>query len=101
VCLRLSLRTGDGLLHPAAGNASRRFDFRPVVAQQMLGEMMAFENIITEIRGAVALITLNRPKALNALNAALIAELGQALDSFEANEEIGAILHGSVWAELY
>lgn len=53
---------------------------------------MAYENIITEIRGGVGLITLNRPKALNALNAALIAELGQALDGFEADDEIGAVV---------
>jgi enoyl-CoA hydratase len=53
---------------------------------------MAYENILVETRGRVGLITLNRPKALNALNAALIADLGQALDTFEANDEIGAIV---------
>ncbi len=53
---------------------------------------MAYENILVETRGRVGLITLNRPKALNALNAALIADLGQALDAFEANDEIGAIV---------
>ena len=36
---------------------------------------MAYENIIVDRRGRVGLITLNRPKALNALNGALIAEL--------------------------
>ena len=36
---------------------------------------MAYENIISETRDAVGVITLNRPKALNALNAQLIAEL--------------------------
>jgi len=39
-----------------------------------------YDNILVERRGAVGLITLNRPKALNALNAALIAELGAAFD---------------------
>ena len=53
---------------------------------------MAYENILVETRGRVGLITLNRPKALNALNAALIADLGQALDTFEANDEVGAIV---------
>jgi enoyl-CoA hydratase len=38
------------------------------------------------------LITLNRPKALNALCAQLIRELGQALDAFEADDEVGAIV---------
>lgn len=53
---------------------------------------MTFENIITETRGKVGLITLNRPKALNALNDALIDEIGQALDSYEADEAVGCIV---------
>ena len=53
---------------------------------------MAYENIIVETRGRVGLITLNRPKALNALNDALIDELGLALDKFEEDEAIGAIV---------
>jgi enoyl-CoA hydratase len=53
---------------------------------------MAYENILVETRGRVGLIILNRPKALNALNAALIADLGRALDTFEANDEVGAIV---------
>lgn len=53
---------------------------------------MTYENIIVETRGAVGLVRLNRPKALNALCAALIAELGQALDAFEADNAIGAIV---------
>ena len=53
---------------------------------------MAYENIIAEKKGRVGLITLNRAKALNALNAALIAELKQALDSFEADDAVGAIV---------
>jgi enoyl-CoA hydratase len=53
---------------------------------------MSFENIISTTHGAVGLITLNRPKALNALNDALIDEIGQALDSFEADEAIGCIV---------
>ena len=53
---------------------------------------MSYENILVESRGAVGLITLNRPKALNALNDALIGELGQALDAFEGDDRIGAIV---------
>jgi len=53
---------------------------------------MSYQNILTETRGAVGLVTLNRPKALNALNSALMAELREALDGFEADEAIGAIV---------
>jgi enoyl-CoA hydratase len=53
---------------------------------------MAYETILTETRGRVGLITLNRPAALNALNDQLIGELNQALDTFEADDGIGAIV---------
>jgi enoyl-CoA hydratase len=53
---------------------------------------MAYENIIVETRGRVGLISLNRPKALNALNDALMNELGEALAAFDADEAIGAIV---------
>lgn len=53
---------------------------------------MDYENIIVETRGPVGLITLNRPKAMNALNAALMTELGDALDRLEADTAIGAIV---------
>ena len=53
---------------------------------------MAYQNIIVETRGPVGLITFNRPKALNALNNDLISELGQALDAFEADDAVGAIV---------
>jgi enoyl-CoA hydratase len=57
---------------------------------------MAYENIIVETRGAVGLITLNRPKALNALSSPLMLELTEALDAFEADNAIGAmVLTGS------
>lgn len=49
---------------------------------------MAYETITTEVRGAVALITFNRPKALNALNGQMIGELNQALDGFEADDAV-------------
>jgi len=53
---------------------------------------MAYEHIIAEKRGRVGLITLNRPKALNALCSPLIDELGAALTDFEADNDIGAIV---------
>jgi enoyl-CoA hydratase len=53
---------------------------------------MAYENILVETRGKVGLVRLNRPQALNALNSALIAELNQALDAFEADEAVGCIV---------
>ena len=53
---------------------------------------MDYQNIIVETRGKVGLITLNRPKALNALNDALVDELGVALNGFEADENIGAVV---------
>lgn len=53
---------------------------------------MKFENIIVEVHDAVGLIRLNRPKALNALNSALISELNVALDGFEKDRVIGALV---------
>jgi len=53
---------------------------------------MPYENILTETRGRVGLITLNRPKQLNALNDALMNELGDALLAFDADAGIGAIV---------
>jgi enoyl-CoA hydratase len=48
--------------------------------------------ILTETRGRVGLITLNRPQALNALNAAMIGEIVAAVEAFDADDGIGAIL---------
>ena len=53
---------------------------------------MAYECITTEIRDGAAIIRLDRPQALNALNAQLIAEIGRALDAFEADAKVGAIV---------
>ena len=53
---------------------------------------MTYKEILVETRGNVGLITLNRPKALNALNSALIGELGQAIDTFEENPRIGCMV---------
>jgi enoyl-CoA hydratase len=57
---------------------------------------MSFETILTDVRGAgerkTGLITLNRPKQLNALNDALMDELGAALKAFDADAGIGCIV---------
>ena len=53
---------------------------------------MSYETIIVETRGHVGLIRLNRPQALNALNSALIRELSQAVDAFEADSDIRCML---------
>ncbi len=53
---------------------------------------MAYENILTEKKGAVGVITLHRPDALNALCAALVDELNDALDGFETDEAIHVIV---------
>ena len=53
---------------------------------------MSYEFILAEVKGRVALITLNRPKQLNALAPGLMQELGAALHAFDADQEIGAIV---------
>jgi enoyl-CoA hydratase len=53
---------------------------------------MTYQNILTEQRGRVGLIRLNRPQALNALNSPLNDELGHALAAFDADAGIGCIL---------
>jgi enoyl-CoA hydratase len=57
-----------------------------------MSESPSYQNILVERRGAVGIVTLNRPAALNALNAALISELGAALDDFEGDPAVGAIV---------
>lgn len=57
---------------------------------------MSYETILTEKRGQVTLITLNRPKSLNALNSEVLDELISAFASFEADEtQLCAVLTGS------
>ena len=53
---------------------------------------MAYDNILFDTKDGVGVITLNRPKALNALNEALITDLNDALDKLEADEKIGCIV---------
>lgn len=53
---------------------------------------MSYELILTETRGRVGLITLNRPKVMNALNHQLVQEVMDALESFDAQEDVGAMV---------
>jgi enoyl-CoA hydratase len=53
---------------------------------------MSYQNIIVETKGRVGVIRLNRPNALNALNRALVGELIQAIEAFEADDKIGCLL---------
>ena len=53
---------------------------------------MPHHHIIVETKGRVGVIRLNRPQALNALNAALVAELAGAVDTFEADGAIGCMV---------
>jgi enoyl-CoA hydratase len=54
--------------------------------------MTDFQNITLVVEGPVATITVDRPKALNALNPDTIEELGQAVDLIAANKEIRAVI---------
>ncbi|MBI4787442.1 MAG: enoyl-CoA hydratase/isomerase family protein [Chloroflexi bacterium] len=57
---------------------------------------MAFENIVVSTDGAVAFIQLNRPKVMNALNGALMTEVGDAMEQFDKDAAIRCmIIHGS------
>ncbi|MBC7258100.1 MAG: enoyl-CoA hydratase/isomerase family protein [Chloroflexi bacterium] len=51
-----------------------------------------YENLIVERKGAVGIITINRPKSLNALSRATVAELGAAIDELNADDAIRAII---------
>lgn len=53
---------------------------------------MEYQNIIVETKDKVGVITLNRPKALNALNDQLMDELGHALFAFDQDENIGCMV---------
>ncbi|MFZ5879200.1 MAG: enoyl-CoA hydratase-related protein [Chloroflexota bacterium] len=53
---------------------------------------MTYTHILTETRGRVGLLTLNRPQALNALNNALVNELMDALSAFDADEGVNVMV---------
>ena len=54
--------------------------------------MKEYKNILTEIKGRVGVVILNRPKAYNALNYQLLSELMEALTSFDNDKSIGAMV---------
>src|SRR5580698_9281324 len=73
----------------------RGFPCKPASASSKApigGRAMAYETIIVETHGKVGLVRLNRPQALNALNARLIEELNAALAAFAVDRAIGAIV---------
>ncbi len=53
---------------------------------------MSYEFILTKVKGRVGIVTLNRPKQMNALNAKLMQELGAALYAFDADDGIGCMI---------
>ncbi len=53
---------------------------------------MAYTSILTEIRGRVGIVTLNRPQTMNAFNTTMLSELFDALEAFDKDETIGAII---------
>ncbi|ORY92169.1 ClpP/crotonase-like domain-containing protein [Syncephalastrum racemosum] len=85
------------LLSPAitrplsAQKATRAFSTSQVV-KQAAAASGSYEHILTETRGKVGLITLNRPKALNALCNDLFVELNEALRGYDADANIGSIV---------
>merc|ERR1711865_539469 len=71
-----------------------RSSARPLtnLSRALCSTPQGYEHIISETRGAVGLVTLNRPKALNALCTPLIEELNDAFQKFDDDSEIGAIV---------
>jgi enoyl-CoA hydratase len=53
---------------------------------------MTYTSILTEIRSRVGLITMNRPQAMNAFNTILLSELFEALDTYDRDERVGALV---------
>ena len=53
---------------------------------------MSYQNILVETKGRVGIIRLDRPQALNALNSALMSELAQAIQAFDADDAVGCLL---------
>jgi enoyl-CoA hydratase len=56
------------------------------------GTSMSTQNVVVETKGRVGIIRLNRPQALNALNAALVGEMIVAIDTLEADDNIGCLI---------
>ncbi|SAM04724.1 hypothetical protein [Absidia glauca] len=69
----------------------RAFSTGFVLKQAQTGDK-TYEHILTETRGKVGLITLNRPKALNALCGDLFVEVNEALRNYDTNDNVGAVV---------
>lgn len=65
---------------------------RSVAAAARVRHASSYANIVSEARGSVGIITLNRPKQLNSLTPALVAEVAQCAAEFDADPAIGAIV---------
>ena len=63
-----------------------------MISIKLKGITVNYENILVEKRGNVALITLNRPKALNALSPDLMRELSLAVDVLEPDATVGCLV---------
>uniref|UniRef100_A0A023GKW4 Probable enoyl-CoA hydratase, mitochondrial n=1 Tax=Amblyomma triste TaxID=251400 RepID=A0A023GKW4_AMBTT len=82
------------LLRPLLGAKQLNWLNHPALARRGFAAA-AYENILVEKKGAqqnVALVTLNRPKALNALSSALMTEVGDAIDALNKDESVGCIV---------
>ncbi|KAG2172658.1 hypothetical protein INT43_000005 [Umbelopsis isabellina] len=93
----LNLITKSALLKPLSASArvSLTRPFSTTLVRANAGTSTGegeYKNIISEKKGKVGLITLNRPKALNALSSALFHEVNDALFKFDADEGVGAIV---------
>ncbi len=55
-------------------------------------ETMTYTTVLTETRGRVGIVTLNRPQAMNAFNITMLSELFDALEAFDKDENIGALV---------
>ncbi len=53
---------------------------------------MTYTTILTEVRGRVGIVTLNRPQAMNAFNTVMLTELFDALESFDRDDAVGAMI---------
>ena len=85
--VRLEGRIGRAFLRPLTAFRPLPAGLEPAAEDSTMPEM-----ILTETHGAVGVIRLNRPAALNALCDQLIADLGQQLLAFDADPAIGAVV---------
>jgi enoyl-CoA hydratase/carnithine racemase len=69
-----------------------RFLYKFIEAVTGTADEKSYTHIIAETKGKVGLITLNRPKALNALCSDLFTEVNEALRSYDNNDNIGAVV---------